>query len=164
MQIQMVLAFPCLFGPSPQSKHEDNKRVKLLLQWTVFKGTEDMYFFPPFSTTFPLLSIVLACVTKLEHSESPEPLLLTYTKSRECSTGGHFPRAGKCRDTLIVIDCKNSWNRWVMGQLSVCNLFNKKQCTFLSDLCKVEKVVVLEMFWMPEDNFLFFFIVFQMHI
>lgn len=104
---------------------EDNHRVKLQLQWTVFKGTEDMYFFPPFSRTFPFLNIVLACVTKLEHSESLESFLLTCTKSRECSTSGYFPRTGKCRDTLIVIDCKNSWNRWVMGQLSLYSLFNK---------------------------------------
>lgn len=110
------------------------------------KGTEDMYFFPPFSRTFPFLNIVLACVTKLEHSESPESFLLTYTKSRECSTSGYFPRTGKCRDTLIVIDCKNSWNRWVMSQLSLYSLFNKNNAFSYYPTCtKFKRWKVLEM-------------------
>ncbi len=113
--------------------------------------------------TFPFLNIVLACVMKLEHSESPESFLLTYTNSRECSTGFYFPRTGKCRDTLIVIDCKNSWNRWVMGQLSLYSLFNKNNAFSYCPTCTKFKrwKVVLEMCFVCMSIYSWF--IFQVH-
>lgn len=137
----MVLAFPCLFCPFTSVGWRQQESYCNSVQ-----GYRGYVFLSSFRRTFPFLNIVLACVTKLEHNESPESFLLTYTKSRECSTSGYFPRTGKCRDTLIVIDSKNSWNKWVMSQLSLYSLFNKNNAFSYYPTCtQFKRWKVLEM-------------------
>lgn len=117
--------------------YKDNKRFQTRIQVDCVEGYKGYVFFFPSFRAFPFLNIVLTCVKKLEHSESPQARSLWPTQRAEnVPSVATFP-AQENGDTLIVTECKNSWNRWVWASF-LHTPYSIKTMLFLStNQCKV---------------------------